>query len=384
MHEEPTEEAAEPTAAPRRSGRGRQVAAWFLSALGVLLVVVVVAGFLIHLPYFVISPGSASPLDDSVITIEGAPTYGQGGDVLYLTVRVSASDPNLWKLLASWLDPDKEIAERERVVGCLSDAENVALNRRLMEQSQDDATKVALERLGYAVTAQQPEAVIVEVRAGAECGDAPAAGELRAGDQIVAIEGQPVVGAADVSRLLDEHAPGDTVAVTVERDGITATHEVTAGGRTGPDEPCALGAPASSELCLGILVQSFVQYEFPIDVEFDLARVGGPSAGLAFTLAIIDQLTPGELTGGARVAVTGAIAADGSVQPVGGVEQKAITARHDDVDLMIVPQAEVAEARRGADGMRVVGVRTIDDALEALREAGGAPVPPPTTAPARS
>jgi PDZ domain-containing protein len=133
-----------------------------------------------------------------------------------------------------------------------------------------------------------------------------------------------------------------------------------------------------------MVVQSFVQYDFPIEVNFDLARVGGPSAGLAFTLAIIDDLTPGDLTGGKRIAVTGAIAADGSVLPVGGVEQKAITARNDDVDLMLVPRAEARQARRGADDLRVVGVRTIDDALAALEAAGGAPVPPPTSTPARS
>ncbi len=380
MHEEPTEDDA-----PPRPSRGRRIAAGLLSGLGIALVVVVVAGFFIHLPYVVISPGNASPLDDAVLTIDGAPTYEHDGDVLYLTVRVSGSDPNVWKLVASWLDSDRKVLDREQVVGCLSDAENLALNARLMEQSQDDATKVALERLGYTVTAAPPEVVITEVRAGAACGDAPAAGVLRAGDQIVAIDDQPVAVLDDVSRLLDAHSPGDEVRVAVVRDGATETFDVTAGGRDADGGLCTVDARASDDACLGMVVQSFVQYEFPIDVNFDLARVGGPSAGLAFTLAIINQLTPGDLTGGKRIATTGAIAADGSVLPVGGVEQKAITASNDDVDLVLVPRAEVHEARRGADdGLRVVGVRTIDDALSALEAAGGAPVPPPTSTVARS
>jgi PDZ domain-containing protein len=379
MHEETTEDDA-----PPGPSRGRRIAGWVLSGLGIALVVVVLAGFVVHLPYVVISPGDASPLDDAVLTIDGAPTFEHDGEVLYLTVRVSGSDPSVWRLVTSWLDPDKEVVERERVVGCLSDAENLALNRRLMEQSQDDATKVALERLGHTVVAAPPEIVITEVRAGAACGDAPAAGTLRAGDQIVAIDGQPVTELDDVSRLLDAHSPGDVVRVTVVRDGATEALDVTAGGREATGAPCTADAPASADPCLGMVVQSFVQYDFPIDVSFDLARVGGPSAGLAFTLAIIDDLTPGDLTGGKRTAVTGAITADGSVVPVGGVEQKAITARNDDVDLMLVPRAEVREARRGAGELRVVGVATIDDALAALEAAGGDPVPPPTSTPARS
>ena len=238
------------TASRRDPDAGEPSPRWLLSALGAVVVVVVLAGFLVHLPYVVISPGTASPLDASVVTIDGAPTYEHDGEVLYLTVRVSGSDPNVWKLVMSWLDPDKEIIERNAAVGCLSDAENIAFNTRLMQQSQDDATKVALERLGYVVTAAPPEIVITEVSAGGlpaageplDCSDAPASGILQAGDQIVAIDGQPVVALPDVSRLLDAHQPGDVVRVTVVRGGTTETFEVTAGGRAADGAPCVADA----------------------------------------------------------------------------------------------------------------------------------------------
>ena len=97
--------------------------------------------------------------------------------------------------------------------------------------------------------------------------------------------------------------------------------------------------------CLGVVLEPFVDYHFPINVKIDTEKVGGPSAGLAFTLALIDDLTPGDLTGGRRVAVTGTINPDGTVGPVGGVEQKVITARHNDVSMMIVPKQEVKDAR---------------------------------------
>ncbi len=367
---------------PRPPGRARRIAAWAVSIVGVLLVVVLVAGFFIHLPYVVISPGTATPLNDS-ISIQGATTYPHSGGVRYLTVRVSGSDPNVWRLVAAWLDPDATVEDRTTVVGCLSDAENVSLNAQLMDQSQDDATKVALERLGYTVTASSPQVFVADVRGSPKgCGGGPSEGVLRAGDRLVAIDGQPVTDATSVGELVGMHHPGDVIKVTIVREGVTSTVDVTAGGRSA-DGSCVEGRSAGDP-CLGIVVQGSVNYEFPIQVDFDIERVGGPSAGLAFTLAIIDDLTPGDLTGGKPVAVTGAIAADGTVQEVGGVEQKAITARTSGVKLMIVPKSEVADARKGAGDVPVVGVSTLDEALAALQAAGGAPVPPPTTTPARS
>jgi PDZ domain-containing protein len=106
--------------------------------------------------------------------------------------------------------------------------------------------------------------------------------------------------------------------------------------------------------------------------------VSGPSAGLAFTLAIIDDLTPGDLTGGKRVAITGTISPDGTVGPVGGVAQKAVAARSAGAKLMLVPPQEYDDAKSHADGMTVVRVSTLDDALRALRNNGGDPVVPPT------
>ncbi|MET0627657.1 MAG: PDZ domain-containing protein, partial [Acidimicrobiia bacterium] len=387
MHEESTDESSEepsdaavspPGPRPPGPSRGRRIAAIALSAIGVLIVVVVVAGFFIHLPYVIISPGSATPLDDSVVTIEGAPTYGHEGNVLFLTVRVTPHDPNLWKYLVAKLDPDKEVVKRENVLGCLSDNDNAAFNTLLMSQSQDDATKVALERLGYTVTASSPVVTVTTV-----CPDSPAFGALHSGDAIVAVDGQPVTANSSIADLLAIHAPGDAVPVTVNRGGADVTIAATTGrrvvtpasgaesGGAGSETECVptRGQPTGTP-CFGIVVQQFVRYEFPIDVNFDIQRVGGPSAGLAFTLAIIDDLTPGDITGGKRVAVTGAIAADGSVLPVGGVEQKAITARHNDVDLMLVPRSELAAARKGANGLRVVGVDTFDEALAALQKAG--------------
>ena len=110
-------------------------------------------------------------------------------------------------------------------------------------------------------------------------------------------------------------------------------------------------------------------------MEIDSGSVGGPSAGLAFTLAILDRLTEGDLTGPNKVAVTGTIRLDGSVGPVGGVVQKTEAAVRAGARAFLVPPDEYADARRAARGrLRIIQVSTVDEALAALRRLGGDPV----------
>ena len=382
LPDSPAAAASSPPGPPPPS-RWRTIVAVGLSVLGGLLVVAVIAGFLIHLPYVVISPGEATPLDSSVVMINGAPTYPSANNVLFLTVRVSNQDPTVWRVVAAWLNSDEDIEERSNVVGCASPEDNVTYNTLLMQQSQSDAKDVALTRLGYTVTADAPRVTVVQA-----CAGAPAFGHLQVGDQVLTVDGTAVATSNELVAQVRAHKPGDTIDFSVNRDGATQAADVVAGRISADGTKCkviatgATGDPGTA--CIGSASQDFVTYHFPIDVTINTDRVGGPSAGLAFTLAIIDDLTPGKLTDGTHVAVTGTIATDGSVGPVGGVEQKAITARNNGVQLMIVPKAEVADARKGADGMKVVGVATVDDALAALELAGGSPVPPTATTAARS
>ncbi len=368
---------------PPPPSRRRTIVAVGLSVLGGLLVVAVIAGFLIHLPYVVISPGEATPLDSNVVMISGAPTYQSPNNVLFLTVRVSNEDPTVWRVVTAWLNSDEDVEKRSNVVGCASPEDNVTYNTLLMQQSQSDAKDVALTRLGYTVTADAPRVTVVQA-----CAGAPAYGHLQVGDQVLAVDDTAVATSTGLVALVRAHTPGDTIDISVNRDGATQAVDVVAGRISADGTTCkdiAEGATAAAgTACIGSASQDFVTYHFPIDVTINTDRVGGPSAGLAFTLAIIDDLTPGKLADGKRVAVTGTIATDGSVGPVGGVEQKAITARRNGVQLMIVPKAEAADAREGADGMKVVGVASVDDALAALELAGGAAVPPTATTAARS
>ncbi len=352
----PPPELPEPT-----PGRRHSVLAWVLTGLAVLVGAIVIAGFLIHLPYVIISPGSATPLDSSVVQIDGARTYPHDGNVLFLTVRVSTQDPNVWRVVTSWLDPDRDLEKRSDVVGCLSDAQNQAFNTELMDQSQNDAKYVALTRLGYAVQADPAQIRIVEV-----CHGAPAYGKVEPGDRVLAVDGQDITDLSQVAPLVQSHRPGDDVRITVERNGTTRTATVAAGKASKDRRSCVPAQRSTSgTTCLGITSQEFETYQFPINVKINTQLVGGPSAGLAFTLAIIDDLTPGSLTGGKRVAVTGTIQADGSVGAVGGVEQKAITARercaaHDRAEIRSRGRpARRGQRARGGRGERRRGARRV-------------------------
>jgi PDZ domain-containing protein len=247
-----------------------------------------------------------------------------------------------------------------------------------MASSQIVAKKLALETAGHKVT-QKPGAVVLSVIDGY-----PASAVLRQNDIITAIDGHPVNAFADVSKAMSKHKPGDTVTITFQRGSETRTVHVQA--RDGGNGRAVLG------------VELFPHYSFPVKITIDTSDIGGPSAGLAMTLALIDDLTPGNLTGGQKIAVTGTINSDGTVGEIGGIEQKAVAARAAHTQVFLVPkcstsdpapyysdcqhQLAVAKKRAGSK-IKVIAVGTLKEALAALRSVGGDPVTPPaTTAPA--
>ncbi len=170
----------------------------------------------------------------------------------------------------------------------------------------------------------------------------------------------------------------------VERDGKKLALKVKVG--VFPNRP---DIPREIVGHKGVGVSLNTRYAFPVKVSVDTTNIGGPSAGLAMTLAILDDLTPGNLTGGSRIAVTGTIDPEGNVGEIGGIEQKAVAARAAGVRLFIVPQCSPADlpvnlasckadlakaAKRAGSKISVKPVSTFAQALQVLRAAGGAPV----------
>ncbi len=334
--------------------RRRRIA---LTVLGLLGAVAIAAAF-VRLPYVILSPGDATPVGE-VVTVKGARTYPHEGSLLFLTVSVTTQRPNVYETVAGWLSSDDEVLDESDVLQGSTRAEERLIDVADMDLSQQLATKVALERLGYRVSVL-PGVTVLAIEPGG-----PVAGVLEGHDVVTEVDGRRVEGTEDLGRAIRAHRPGSTVRLTFIREGRSRTVEV----------PTARNAEGQAKI--GVVVGP--RFRFPLDIRINPGAVGGPSAGLAFTLAIIDQLTPGSLTGGHDVAVTGQIGPEGRVIEIGGARQKAVTARRAGAALMVVPHGDLPDAREGAGSMRVVGVESLDDALRALVSIGGAPVPEPSS-----
>lgn len=350
-----------PPEPPPPTGRARRWPVRLLS-LAIVALVIALAGMAIRLPYRVFSPGSATPVQD-VVTVDGAKTYPHRGELLFLTVSVSSGRPNLWRLLQAELDDDSQVVGEDDYLGGQSPSRVRRMNVAAMDESQLVAKVAALEQLGYSVTATGSGARVRGVVEGS-----PADGKLEPGDVVTAIDDRPVRLRDQLGEIVRSQPVGTTFTFTVTRGGETRSVDVTTAEATSGE---LRGQPF-----VGIeTVTKDLKVDLPVDITIETPDVSGPSAGLAFTLAIIDELSPGDLTGGQKVAVTGTMEPDGSVGDVGGVRQKTAAAIAAGAQLFLVPRAELGLARaRAGDAMKVVAVDDLDDALAVLERNGGAPV----------
>ena len=215
-----------------------------------------------------------------------------------------------------------------------------------MSASQSIAKAVALRALGYRVRDRGAE--IVSVSNGF-----PAEGVVRAGDLVVELNRRRVRSPDDVSAAMKRVKPGDRVRLVVRRDGKTV--------------PLSVGTKADrtqgGRAVMGVLVEP--KLKLPVNVRIDAGAIGGPSAGLAFALDIVDELGR-DVDHGRRVVVTGALGLDGKVFEIGGIKQKTIGAKEAGADVFLVPRANAREARRYADGLKIVAVGSFTQAMSYL------------------
>lgn len=335
----------------RTGSRGRVIAIALLVAAAAVL-----AAGSIRVPYYAIAPGDVLDVDGLVRVAEG-PSYEARGNLEMVTVslgRVTALGA-----LRGWLDSDIDVVHADVVKPPeVSDQEFTELNRELMASSKEKAQGVAFEALGE-------DAIIGDgARVAQVVPGSPAEGVLAVGDVLVAVDGSPVSLDADAVGKLGARRPGDVVRLTIAGEGGARRDvNVTLAARDGDGAKPFLGVQ---------LLTQGLRIQLPRKVEIDSERIGGPSAGLAFTLQVLDELTPGELTGGRRVAATGTIELDGSVGEIGGIVQKTAAVIRAGVDVFLVPTAEFKAARaRAGSKVKVIGIDHLDDALRALAALGG-------------
>ncbi|SFB32135.1 PDZ domain-containing protein [Cellulomonas marina] len=311
------------------------------------------AGLVLPVPYAVNSPGPTLDVlgehdGEPLITIEGAPTYDATGELRLTTVSAVGGPgypASVLDVVVGWVRPDVLVQPAEDVYAPdLGRDELEEQNQAQMTSSQEDATVAALTQLGYEVPAVLTITAAVEGSA--------AVGLVQEGDVLTAVDGVPLPDYGTLVEHLDQVTPGDTVTLTVTRDGA-------------PVEVPVVTGEADGRALIGVYIDP--AFDLPVDVTIRSEDIGGPSAGTMFALGIIDALTPEDEADGAVVAGTGTISVDGRVGPIGGIRQKLSGASRDGASWFLAPDANCAETvGHVPDDLRVVAVGTLEEAYDAV------------------
>ena len=320
--------------------------------------VAIAVSVLVPVPYVILGPGptlntlgkdsSGQPL----ITISGHASYPTTGHLNLVTVSYqgcAGNRFNIFTALVAWLNPHQAVVpEGEICPAGQTQKQTQEQDTQEMTSSQSTATAAALTQLHIPYSTQ---VVVFQPQQGF-----PAYGVLKAGDVITKVDGQPVTSQGGLTRLIYAHPAGSTLTLTIIRDG--QSRQVQVGTRQSGGHPV-----------MGVRINE--QYKFPFQVKISVGDIGGPSAGMMFSLGIIDKLTKLDLTAGRFIAGTGEITARGQVQPIGGIQQKMVGARNAGATIFLTPAANCADTKGAVPrGLRLVKVSTLNQAvtyLEALK-----------------
>lgn len=280
-----------------------------------------------------------------VVDIQGAETDATSGNLNMTTVAVR-SGMSIPEVFSRWMQGDSIVPIEEVFPAGQSEEEVQQRNAATFAESESAATIAAMNYLH--------RDVVVEVKM--VLPESAASGVLSEGDRILGVDGSATPTPEDVQASVASHEPGESVDIDVERaDGHRETLSVELG-----EDPDHSGQPL-----LGVTMVSAPADGISID--YNLKEIGGPSAGMMFSLAVIDKLSPGELNGGKFVAGTGTISPDGTVGPIGGIRHKADAAEDLGAELFLAPKENCRELGDHKGSMTIVAVGNLDDAIAQMK-----------------
>jgi Lon-like protease len=324
----------------------------------VLLLLIFAAFDGVTVPYVALTPGPTwntlgTDHNKEVIQISGGSVSSSKGQLRMVTVGVQ-DHITLWEAVQGWLSSDDAVVPREIIYPPnQSQQQTDQQNQQEFKSSQNAAVTAALRELGYPV-----HVMVTDIPAGS-----PSTGKLQKGDEVTTVDGQPVTSAQKLTTLIRGKPVGTPLTVGYKRGDTTGTVPVTT--TAGSDNTARVGISIEEK------------QPSPYRITISLDNVVGPSAGLMFSLGIVDKLKPADLTDGLVIAGTGEIDEDGTVGPIGGVAQKMRGARRDGATVFLTPAANCKEAVANAvPGLKLVKVGTLDDALSALATLDGGGTPP--------
>ena len=329
---------------------------------------------------FALVPALAEPVEPR-LSVSGVTTYPSSRQIFFVTIREPAITLFDWLFLRD--NPASRLMTHVEKYGDQTEQQLVQAGQRQMTGAKDRATYVALKEAGFDVSRQEGPAIIDYIVCAEESSDhthcvtpAPAGKLLKADDQFTSLNGHPVKVLSDITDALVGVKPGDTVKVEFTRNGKAMSGSIEVIQAPGEKEPRTI---------VGFMPIDTTTVKLPkgLKVEIGTEGIGGPSAGTAFTLTLIDALTKGNLMGPQNVAVTGEIDIDGKVGAIGGLNSKAAAVMQAGVKYFLVPASQpetgpdsVAAARAAVHGkVTIIPIATIGDALAELRKLGGDPIP---------
>lgn len=289
-----------------------------------------------------------------VVDVEAPETFDTTGELSMTTVSVR-TNMTLAQALGRWMFTDDTIVPIDTVIPQdMSDEDVQEANQQAFIQSESAATLAAMDYLQLPVKIQVAQVL----------DDMPAADVVELNDIITGVDGEEVSDPVKVQELIQAKQPGDDIELTLDRGGKEVTETVELGENPHQSGSALLG------------VSMLTVPDNDVEVDYNLQDIGGPSAGMMFSLAVIDKLSPGDLNGGKRVAGTGTIGEDGAIGPIGGIVHKVGAAAEQGSELFLAPAQNCAEAvSRDHGGMVVASVETLDDAISTMEDfAAGKPI----------
>lgn len=340
-----------------------------------LFVFLVLVAFFIPTPYVLLSPGTPQNILNSAITITGAQVFPTTGKMSVTSVMVTNPDSYMtgFDILYAWATAERAVLPRVEIYPDNESAEeSIQQGAADMQASQASATTAALTLLGYK---GETKLIINSINK-----ETDSFKKLKVGDQIIELDGTPLTSTTQLLEYLKSKKPGEVISLKLLRAPVAQRSSMeTSTQSTSTAKPLIestvevkLSARDDNSALIGIIVET-VQ-EFPISVKIKLDETGGPSGGLIFALGIIEKLQNENLTRGRNIAGTGTISDTGEVGPIGGITEKIIGAKKDGVDIFLAPIENCLDISTPQllDGIKVVPVATLAQALEVLRAPVGA------------
>ncbi|WP_084213540.1 SepM family pheromone-processing serine protease [Thermicanus aegyptius] len=332
-----------------------------------ILVVVIASLFLIQLPYFTMSPGAALELSP-IVQVQGG-YRDEKGKLMMTTVRTDRA--TLFSYLYAQLSPTTDLVPLQQILSPNEDVNQYFKRQEaVMKDSQQTAIIVAFQKANVPIQVINKGAVVTEIIPGM-----PAEKLLKAGDVITAVDGEKVENAEELISALRGRSKGEKVELSLLREGSPMT--ITIPLAPFPTEWQIKGE--GQKVGIGIYSPATEREVIPSKkVNFKTEHIGGPSAGLMFTLELINQLTPGDLTKGYAIAGTGTISMDGTVGPIGGIQHKVVGAKRKGAAIFFAPDnpplpgersnyEDAVEANKRLNlGLKIIPVKKLDDALNYL------------------